>query len=64
MIKEYVLITLRSLKSRKIRSWLTMLGIFIGIAAVVSLISLGQGLEEALTATFSDLGSAGKSLAS
>ena len=57
MIKEYVLITLRSLKSRKIRSWLTMLGIFIGIAAVVSLISLGQGLEEALTATFSDLGS-------
>ncbi len=34
-----------------------MLGIFIGIAAVVSLVSLGQGLEEALTATFSDLGS-------
>tara|TARA_Y100000310_G_C20694191_1_gene824321 strand:+ start:1798 stop:2949 length:1152 start_codon:yes stop_codon:yes gene_type:complete len=33
-----------------------MLGIFIGIAAVVSLISLGQGMEEALTATFANLG--------
>ncbi len=33
-----------------------MLGIFIGIAAVVSLISLGQGLQTAITAQFSTLG--------
>jgi putative ABC transport system permease protein len=56
MIKDYTLITLRNLRSRKVRSWLTMLGIFIGIAAVVRLISLGQGLEDAVTASISDLG--------
>ena len=56
MIKDFTLITLRNLRSRKIRSWLTMLGIFIGIAAVVSLISLGQGMEEALTSAFANLG--------
>ena len=33
-----------------------MLGIFIGIAAVVSLISLGQGLQTAITGQFSTLG--------
>ena len=41
---------------RKLRSWLTMLGIFIGIAAVVALISLGQGLEDAITSQFEELG--------
>ncbi len=56
MIKDYILITLRNLRTRKIRSWLTMIGIFIGIAAVVSLISLGQGLEKAVTEVFAGLG--------
>ncbi len=56
MITDYVGIIFRSLLHRKVRSWLTMLGIFIGIAAVVSLISLGQGLEKAMTQVFADLG--------
>jgi len=33
-----------------------MLGIFIGIAAVVALISIGQGLQVAVTQQFSQLG--------
>ena len=33
-----------------------MLGIFIGIAAVVSLISMGNGLQEAITGQFGELG--------
>jgi|APSaa5957512576_1039674.scaffolds.fasta_scaffold00002_203 putative ABC transport system permease protein len=38
------------------RSWLTLLGIFIGIAAVVSLVALGDGLRAAITEQFSDAG--------
>ncbi len=56
MIKDYLVLTFRSLMHRKLRSWLTMLGIFIGIAAVVALISLGQGLEDAITSQFEELG--------
>ena len=56
MILDAFKIAFRNLTHRKLRSWLTMLGIFIGIAAVVALISLGQGLQEAVTAQFADLG--------
>ncbi|MFT4311470.1 MAG: ABC transporter permease [Candidatus Woesearchaeota archaeon] len=56
MLKEYLSLSFENLKRRGIRSWLTMLGIFIGIAAVVSLISLGQGLENAVGAQFQALG--------
>jgi len=57
MIDEYLRIILRNLKRRALRSSLTMLGIFIGIAAVVSLIGLGQGLEEGITGQFASIGS-------
>lgn len=56
MIKDYALFALKSFKSRKLRTFLTMLGIFVGIAAVVSLVSLGQGLEKAITEQFEALG--------
>ena len=55
MIRDYFSLSLRTLKRRGVRSWLTMLGIFIGIASVVSLISLGQGLQSAVTGQFSTL---------
>jgi putative ABC transport system permease protein len=45
MFKDYFFLALGNLRHRGLRSWLTMLGIFIGIAAVVSLISMGQGLQ-------------------
>ncbi len=56
MIKKYGFLAYRNLQRRGLRSWLTMLGIFIGIAAVVSLISLGDGLRNAVTGQFSSLG--------
>ncbi|VVB56917.1 MacB-like periplasmic core domain protein [uncultured archaeon] len=37
--------SLTSLRHRSLRSWLTVLGIVIGIAAIVSLIAIAQGLE-------------------
>jgi len=50
-------LAVKSIKHRKIRSWLTMIGIFIGIAAVVSLISLGDGMRSAINAEFEKMGS-------
>jgi putative ABC transport system permease protein len=55
MVKDLFSLSLNNLRRRRLRSWLTILGIFIGIVAVVSLISLGQGLKEAVTAQFSTL---------
>ncbi|MFP4118551.1 MAG: ABC transporter permease [Candidatus Woesearchaeota archaeon] len=57
MIQDYFRIALKSLSRRKLRSWLTLIGIFIGIAAVISLVSLGQGMEEAIYQEFEDIGS-------
>ena len=56
MSNDYIKLAIHNLKSRKLRSWLTMLGIFIGIAAVVSLIGLGEGLRIAITSQFGFLG--------
>jgi len=56
MLKDYLLLAVKNLRRRRLRSWLTMIGIFIGIAAVVSLISLGQGMQNAISAQFSQLG--------
>jgi putative ABC transport system permease protein len=55
MISDYIILALKNLRKRGLRSWLTMLGIFLGIAAVVSLISLGNGLQEAVTGQFATL---------
>lgn len=57
MAYDHTILALKNIRKRGVRSWLTMLGIFIGIAAVVSLISLGNGLREAITGQFSQLGS-------
>jgi len=38
----------RSIIHRKMRSWLTVIGVFIGITAVVALISIGLGLERTI----------------
>ncbi|MFA6461251.1 MAG: ABC transporter permease [Candidatus Woesearchaeota archaeon] len=56
MIRDYFLIPWKELRRRKLRSWLTLIGVFIGIAAIISLISLGQGLQNAITSQLSSLG--------
>jgi putative ABC transport system permease protein len=55
MKKEYFSLAMNSLKKRQVRSWLTMLGVIIGIAAVVSLIGIGQGLRNFVTGQFNVL---------
>ncbi len=55
MIWDYFKLAFGNLRHRGLRSWLTILGIFIGIAAVVALISLGNGLESAVVGQFGAL---------
>ncbi|MGE5390322.1 MAG: ABC transporter permease [Deltaproteobacteria bacterium] len=43
IIKELMKVALASIKSNKLRSFLTTLGIMIGIAAVISVMAIGQG---------------------
>ena len=56
MIKDYFVIPWKEIRRRKLRSWLTLIGVFIGIAAIVSLITLGQGLQNAIEGQFESLG--------
>jgi putative ABC transport system permease protein len=55
MIRDYVHLSFVSLKNRGLRSWLTIIGVFIGIAAVITLISLGQGLRSVVASQFNFL---------
>lgn len=56
MITDYFTYGISNLKTKSLRSWLTMIGIFIGMAAVVSLISLGQGLQASVNEEFEKMG--------
>jgi putative ABC transport system permease protein len=57
MMKDYARLAIIGIRRRKVRSWLTMIGIFIGIIAVVSLISLGEGMQAAVEEQLKKVGS-------
>ncbi|MBS3170707.1 ABC transporter permease [Candidatus Woesearchaeota archaeon] len=59
MIRDLFIYGLKNMRHRQLRSWLTVLGVVIGIAAIVSLMTIGQGLENAIVEQFSAMG-AGK----
>jgi putative ABC transport system permease protein len=50
IIRDLVAIAFRGLRSHKLRSALTMLGLIIGVAAVILLTSFGQGVGNSVTA--------------
>lgn len=56
MIQDFVKFAFGTFAHRPVRSWLTMLGIFVGIASVVALISIGEGLTAAVNEQFQQLG--------
>ncbi|HIH39054.1 ABC transporter permease [Candidatus Woesearchaeota archaeon] len=56
MIEDYLSLTLKNFSHQKKRTFLTLIGIFIGIAALVSLVSLGQGLQKSISDQFAQLG--------
>src|SRR3990172_960568 len=49
-------LSLSHVKKSKMRSWLTIIGIVIGVAAVVAIISIGQGMQESVQARLGSLG--------
>ena len=53
---ESVRTAFQAIFANKMRSALTMLGIVIGVCAVVLLVSLGQGFQTSITTTFNNLG--------
>ncbi len=57
MFIENVKMAFVSLSKAKLRSFLTMLGIIIGVAAVVSIIAIGQGVKNSVTKQVAGLGS-------
>ena len=55
-LTESLALALKNIVSSKVRTLLTMLGIIIGVAAVLVIVGLGNGLEQYVTDSFSDLG--------
>lgn len=53
---ENIKMALSSIWSNKMRSFLTMLGIIIGISSVISIVSLGQGGQNTITGEFEKIG--------
>ena len=55
-IKQSFFLALKSLATSKMRALLTMLGIIIGVAAVIVIISLGDGMQKLMSDSFEQLG--------
>lgn len=55
-IKDSFNLSLNSITHRKLRAWLTLLGIVIGVAAVVSIISIGYGAQASVNESLSGFG--------
>jgi putative ABC transport system permease protein len=56
-VTESIRLALRGLAANKMRSVLTMLGIVIGVGAVIALLSIGQGVQKAVTEQIQGIGS-------
>lgn len=54
---QAILEALESISANKLRSGLTILGIIIGVAAVIAMVSLGRGAENAITGSIQGIGS-------
>ena len=56
-ILRTIRVSLRALSRNKMRSFLTALGIIIGVGAVIAMISIGQGAKSAVEERFNSMGS-------
>lgn len=50
-------IAFKALANNKLRGFLTMLGIIIGVSAVISMLAIGQGSKESIQSSISEMGS-------
>ena len=56
MLKECVMMSLRNIVSNRLRSFLTALGILIGVCAVIALITTVSAVSGSLSSSFSSMG--------
>src|SRR2546425_10252848 len=56
LFRMTLMTALRALRRNKLRSALTMLGIIIGVAAVITMVSIGEGAAAAVQAEIRSLG--------
>src|ERR1700748_161708 len=50
-------IALKALQRNKLRAFLTMLGIIIGVASVIAMVAIGQGSKQSIQSALSGMGS-------
>lgn len=55
-LRDLLRLSLNSVSHRKLRSWLTLLGIIIGVAAIVSIVSIGEGAQQSVNSNLSRFG--------
>ena len=55
-LMESLRLALKNIASRKMRTFLTMLGIIIGITAVIVIVGLGNGMQKYMEDSFAELG--------
>ncbi len=58
LLGEIIVVALSALRVNKLRSVLTMLGIVIGVAAVIAVVALGRGAQQAVNERIASLGTA------
>jgi len=56
LIGEIIQVALQAIRANKLRSFLTMLGIIIGVGAVITMVALGTGAQKAVQARIAALG--------
>ena len=56
-IGNLIKISLRALSNNKMRAFLTMLGIIIGVASVITMLAIGQGSKKSIQSQISEMGS-------
>lgn len=56
MVNESFRMAIRNIRSRKVRSWLTIIGIIVSVGAIITLIALSNGLELAILKMFEQMG--------
>ncbi len=54
--KDSVKFALNNLITRGLRSWLTVIGVVIGVATIVAIVSVGQGMQEVISSQLGALG--------
>src|SRR5262249_30677788 len=56
-LREYVGSAIRAITANKVRSGLSMLGILIGVGAVIAMLAIGKGAQKAIESRLASLGS-------